>query len=170
MNAIDVLTYGDGEVRAAVAAFPPTEWETPGAAGEWRARDVIGHLAAFELLLAEVLAELRGHEGPTPLLDEYRELGPEAFNDEEAAKRARTPAAALVAEYEQANAHVMELARLLPPEGFVLRGTLPWYGAEYSLDDFIAYGYYGHKREHCAQLASFVDALARQRSEPVAAR
>ncbi len=170
MNAIDVLIYGDGEVRAAVEAIPPTEWETPGAAGEWSARDVIGHLGAFELLLVEVLAELRGLEGPAPLLDAYRELGPEAFNDEEAAKRARTPAAALVAEYERAHTQVMELARLLPPEGFVLRGTLPWYGAEYSLDDFIAYGYYGHKREHAAQLASFVDALTRRPREATAAR
>ena len=38
-------------------------------------------------------------------------------------------------------------------------GTLPWYGAEYSLDDFIVYTYYGHKREHAAQIAAFRDHL-----------
>jgi hypothetical protein len=30
---------------------------------------------------------------------------------------------------------------------------------EYALDDFIVYQYYGHKREHCAQIAVFRDKL-----------
>jgi hypothetical protein len=36
-------------------------------------------------------------------------------------------------------------------------GTLPWYGMEYALDDFIVYQYYGHKREHMAQVNVFKD-------------
>ena len=36
-------------------------------------------------------------------------------------------------------------------------GTLPWYGMEYALDDFLVYIYYGHKREHSAQIAAFRD-------------
>jgi hypothetical protein len=39
-------------------------------------------------------------------------------------------------------------------------GTLPWYGPEYALDDFIVYSYYGHKREHSAQINVFRDQLA----------
>jgi hypothetical protein len=41
-------------------------------------------------------------------------------------------------------------------------GALPWYGAEYDLEDFIAYSFYGHKREHTAQINVFRDALARR--------
>ena len=32
---------------------------------------------------------------------------------------------------------------------------LAWYGDAYDLDDFIAYMYYGHKREHAAQIKLF---------------
>ena len=38
-------------------------------------------------------------------------------------------------------------------------GTLPWYGMAYSLDDVLVYMYYGHKREHSAQIAAFRDRL-----------
>ena len=38
-------------------------------------------------------------------------------------------------------------------------GTLPWDGEDYALDDFLVYGYYGHKREHSAQIAAFRDRL-----------
>ncbi len=38
-------------------------------------------------------------------------------------------------------------------------GTLPWYGEGYALDDFLVYAYYGHKREHSAQIAAFRDRL-----------
>jgi len=40
-------------------------------------------------------------------------------------------------------------------------GTLPWYGLEYALDDFLVYAFYGHKREHSAQIAAFRDRLER---------
>ncbi|MFO7664109.1 MAG: hypothetical protein R6X18_16150 [Chloroflexota bacterium] len=34
-------------------------------------------------------------------------------------------------------------------------GFFPHCGAEYDLEDFIAYSFYSHKREHCAQIAVF---------------
>ena len=38
-------------------------------------------------------------------------------------------------------------------------GTLPWYGDEYDLEDLVAYSNYGHKAEHCAQIAVYRDTL-----------
>jgi hypothetical protein len=38
-------------------------------------------------------------------------------------------------------------------------GLLPWYSAEYDLEDYITYAFYGHKREHCAQIAVYRDTL-----------
>ena len=38
-------------------------------------------------------------------------------------------------------------------------GTLPWYGAEYALDDYLVYAFYGHKREHSGQISVFKDHL-----------
>ena len=40
--------------------------------------------------------------------------------------------------------------------------SFPWYGKEYALDDFIVYTFYGHKREHSAQIAAFRDLLRRE--------
>ena len=53
----------------------------------------------------------------------------------------------------------MDLIVRIPVETRHTNGVLPWYGAEYDLEDFIAYMYYGHKREHSAQIAVFKDKL-----------
>ncbi len=49
----------------------------------------------------------------------------------------------------------------IPSETLRQNGTLPWYGMAYALDDFLVYAYYGHKREHSAQIAAFRDRLDR---------
>jgi hypothetical protein len=38
-------------------------------------------------------------------------------------------------------------------------GILPWHGGQYSLDDFVVYQYYGHKREHSAEIAGFLNRI-----------
>jgi hypothetical protein len=67
----------------------------------------------------------------------------------------------VLAELNEAHARVMALATRIPAETYRQNGTLPWYGPEYDLDDFIVYTFYGHKREHSAQIAAFGDQLAR---------
>ena len=54
---------------------------------------------------------------------------------------------------------VMSLLVTLSPETLRQSGTLPGYGREYALDDVLVYMYYGHKREHSAQIAAFRDRL-----------
>ena len=54
---------------------------------------------------------------------------------------------------------MMALAPLVSAEQFRAVGTLPWYGAEYSVDDYITYAIYGHKREHIAQVNVFRDRI-----------
>jgi hypothetical protein len=51
----------------------------------------------------------------------------------------------------------MTLVAQIPAETLRATGTIPWYGPEYALDDLITYMYYGHKREHSAQIAVFRD-------------
>ena len=52
----------------------------------------------------------------------------------------------------EAHERVLRLAALIAPEVWREVGTIPWYGAEYSLDDLVVYQQYGHKREHDPQL------------------
>jgi hypothetical protein len=60
-------------------------------------------------------------------------------------------------EYQQTHARVREAVERLKPETWSQTGILPWYGEAYDLGDFIVYSYYGHKREHCGQIAVFSD-------------
>jgi hypothetical protein len=47
----------------------------------------------------------------------------------------------------------LDLVARLPKEQIGQAGTLPWYGTQYALDDFILYTDFGHQIEHGSQLA-----------------
>ena len=159
MNATDVMRYGHGTVLATLDGVPRPAWTTPGVCGVWSVKDIVAHLASYELVLGEVLAELSGESGPTPLLDRFRDPA-SGFNDAEVAARAGLTAEAALAEYVAAHERAMGLLARIPATERTRPGTLPWYGAEYALDDFVVYAFYGHKREHCAQIAVFQDRLS----------
>lgn len=153
MNINDVIKYGHKTVLAAVEGLPDDVWQAPGV-GVWSVKDIVAHLASFELVLVDVLRSLQGG-GNTPYLDAFRAGG---FNDPQVAKRRALDPAEVVAEYVEAHTTVAYLVAGIPAERCRTPGTLPWYGEEYSLDDFVVYASYGHKREHTAQIK-----LARKR-------
>jgi uncharacterized damage-inducible protein DinB len=157
MNATDILKYGQQVVLQAVEGFPETAWEKPGACGVWSVKDIIAHLASYEEVLVDVLAGLVGRH-PTPYLDTFTKLGGR-FNDTEVEKRNGRTVREILDEFNDAHAQVMTLAARIRPEVFRQAGTLPWYGMEYSLDDVLVYMYYGHKREHSAQIDAFRNRL-----------
>lgn len=157
MNATDILKYGQLTALQAIAGFPESEQETKGACGVWSVKDIMAHLASYEKLLVDVLSGLVGKH-PTPYLDKFIELG-DQFNNSEVEGRNERTMREILDEFNDAHAQVMELAARVPPETFCQAGTLPWYGMEYALDDMLVYMYYGHKREHSAQIAAFHDRL-----------
>lgn len=156
MNANDILKYGHLTLIKAIDSLPEADWTTGGVCGVWSTKDIIAHLASFEHVLVEILTSFLDG-GDTPYLKEYT-AGPE-FNDVEVSKRQHLTPVQVLAEYNDAQAETMTLAARLTPEFWRQNGTLPWYGAEYSLDDFIVYTFYGHKREHTAQINVFKDTL-----------
>jgi hypothetical protein len=157
MNAGDILEYGHGTILQSVDGLPDAAWETGGVCGVWSTREIVAHLASYEQLLVEVLSGFTGG-GPTPYLEMWREPGM-GFNDKQVALRKDASPADVRAEYTGAHERVRARVAEIPADTFRRTGTLPWYGAEYSLDDFIVYTYYGHKREHAAQIAAFRDRL-----------
>lgn len=157
MNATDILKYGQLTVLQAIDGFPETAWETSGACGTWSVKDILAHLASYERVLVDVLAAFTSG-GPTPALDSFIELGGE-FNDIEVNRRKEKTIQDVLAEFNDTHNQVMSLIVALPPETLRQTGTLPWYGMDYALDDVIVYMYYGHKREHSAQIAAFRDHL-----------
>lgn len=150
MNAYDVLKYGQLTVLRTIDGLHEHAWEQPGACGVWSAKNVIAHLASFEQVLVDLLTAFVDGD---PLL--FQSPLNDAFNDREVDRRAQLSPAATLHELEAAHERVLALVQEIDAETLRRPGMLPWYGAEYSLDDLIVYQYYGHKREHSAQIAQF---------------
>jgi hypothetical protein len=157
MNAADILKYGQMTVLQAIEGFPEEVWEKTGACGIWSVKDIIAHLASYELVLVDVLAAFTGGKS-TPMLDAFSEQGSK-FNDIEVNNRRGKTVQEALAEFNDAHSQVMSLITKIAPEMLRRNGTLPWYGMDYALDDVIVYMNYGHKREHSAQIAAFRDRL-----------
>jgi uncharacterized protein (TIGR03083 family) len=158
MNASDVLKYGQLTFLAGLDGLPESDWEAPGVCGYWSVRQIVAHIASYEAAIADILQSVSGG-GPTPTLDRYLANGA-AFNDEEVEARAGLSPSETVAELTSEHERVITAVAALWPETLRQPGTIPWYGAEYSLDDLLVYMAYGHKREHVAQICVYRDRLA----------
>lgn len=152
MNTLDVLMYGQRAVRSTVDRYRPGDWERI-ALGVWTAKDLLGHLGAFEVRFADQLAPFAGATVETDLPS----ADPSTFNDDQAAVRRDWSIDRVMTEFLEAHERVMRLAARISPEVWREVGTIPWYGAEYSLDDLVVYQHYGHKREHDPQLGAVLD-------------
>ena len=152
MNTLDVLTYGQRTILATVDRYGPDDWERV-ALGVWTAKDLLGHLGAFEVRFADQLAPFAGASARTDLPT----ADSRTFNDDQAAVRQDWSVDMVVTEFVEAHERVMRLAAEISPELWREVGTIPWYGAEYSLDDLVVYQQYGHKREHDPQLAAVLE-------------
>lgn len=161
MHAMDILKYGHLTVAGTIEQVPESEWESPNVCGWWSTKDIIAHLASFEQALVELLNQILGSEGPTPTLDSFSQ-SPQEFNDIQVARRQDKTAAEVRAEYVETQAQTMALLAQIPVTRQRQMGLLSWYGPEYDLEDFLVYSFYGHKREHMAQVAIFLDLLAQQ--------
>jgi hypothetical protein len=159
MNSADVLKYGHRHFLRTLDGLPAAHWQTSGVCGVWSVKDVTGHLAAYEHLLYEILAPFAGMKTDTPYLNQIGEIGIAAFNDVQADARKTWPVERVQTEYVEAYERIPGLVAKMSRETWQHMGTLPWYGPEYSLDDYIVYSFYGHKREHSAQIAAFKDRL-----------
>lgn len=159
MNALDILRYGHLTVLGAVKDLPEADWETAGVCGFWSVKQIVAHLASYEQLLIDVLDNLLGSD-PGPTLQQFF-ADYQGFNDIEVTARQNLNVTQTMAAYETAQAETTIRLAQIPVAQRSVNGMLPWYGVEYDLDDFLVYTYYGHKREHCAQIAAFRDRLKR---------
>ncbi len=157
MNVADVLFYGNRTLMNALEGLEEEDWQRPGVCGRWSVHSIMAHLASYEQWHLEILRSFQ-IEGPTPYMEEHEQLGGR-FNDAQVERRSAWPVAKVLEEYEQAHAAVLEQVPHIPRSVFQENGTLPWYGAEYCLEDFLVYSSYGHKREHSAQIHVFRDAI-----------
>lgn len=157
MNARDVLKYGHQTILKTIEGLSEKEWSTIGATSAWTVKDALAHLTSYEKVLEGVLTNALYPDRPTPTLDAYRNS--EDFNEAEVATHKDRSVDDVVKEYNAVHDRVMGLITQIPEETLRQVGTIPWYGPEYSLDDFIVYHDYGHKREHSGQIKLFLKRL-----------
>jgi len=150
MHAHDVLRYGHLTLLRSLQGLPEPMGDRPGACGIWSVKDIIAHLGSYEIVLVDVLQSAdMGVE--TPNLARFLELGP-GYNDAEVDARRAMGMPEVLAELNEAHERSLATVARRSPESLRQVGTIPWYGDAYSLDDLIVYQYYGHKREHAAQI------------------
>jgi hypothetical protein len=157
MNTLDILKYGHLTVLKSIEAIPDDKWDQSGVCGKWSSKEILIHLTTYEQLLEDVLKGVLG-EPETPLLkefltnhDNYNEIVIPKFKDKSFRE--------ILKDYVISNDGVMELSKKITKEVWQKNGTIPWYGENYCLNDFIVYQYYGHKREHTAQIDIFTSKL-----------
>ena len=160
MHTIDVLRYGQLTLLGTLEGLPDSARDKQGACGIWSVKDILAHLASYELVLTDVLRSEAEAVSETPWLDRLIAKGP-TFNDSEVADRRGMGFEELLTELCDAHAETLRLTAVISAERLREPGTMPWYGAEYAINDLIVYQYYGHKREHGAQIAAFRDHGAR---------
>jgi hypothetical protein len=98
MNATDVIKYGHQTVLKSLDSLPEREWHTPDVCGAWSVKDIIAHLASFELVLVDLLQSWL-NAGPTPLLNRF--TGDKDFNDGSVMERRDKSVAEVLAEYNR---------------------------------------------------------------------
>jgi hypothetical protein len=137
MNARDILYYGHGTVLKALDGLPHDKWSEPGVVGYWSVKNIISHLASFEMFLIELLGALP-QDGPMPTIERMA-ADPQRFNDVEVdQKRADQSPADAWGEYVTNWQTSMDLLEHIPESQRRATGALPWYGQKYDLEDFLS--------------------------------
>lgn len=157
MHILDVLKYGHKTVLDTITDLTPEEWGTVGATSQWTPKDVMAHLASYEQAHADLLDTFLGMP-VTPLLTSFQNEY-ESFGDREVDKRKTTTLENILSEYTSAYQRISVAAPKLQKEQWEKAGTIPWYGDAYSLDDFMVYNSYSHKREHTAMIRQLLKRL-----------
>ena len=158
MNAHDVLMYGHRWVHRHLDGLTGEQYLAGGVCGLWSVKDIVAHLASYEWVLVDVLKGFI-EPGPAPLLDKFTSQRGDEFNAGQVSLRKDWPPARVLADYDAGYECAQSLLPRITLELQRQPGTLPWYGSEYSLDDLLVYQYYGHKREHMAQVSLYRDTL-----------
>ncbi|MDQ3655219.1 MAG: maleylpyruvate isomerase N-terminal domain-containing protein [Chloroflexota bacterium] len=161
MNAADVMRYGHLTLLASLDRVPDDQFDRPGACGDWSVKDIIAHLGSYELVLIDILNKAKGGD-PAPVLDRFRQEG-NRFNDVEVSARRDRNLTQVLTELNDAHAAAHDLLQSFEPDRLRTPGSIAWYGPDYSLDDLIVYMYYGHKREHAAQIEALHDGAITER-------
>jgi hypothetical protein len=157
MNASDILKYGDSFLTQALNEVAQDYWNINGVCGVWSVKDIMAHLVSYELMLTDVLNLVMGVDTPATT---YTSLMTDpAFNDNFVGDYQKYTSQEVLDEYHRLHAQNLAMIEEIPLEKRRQLGVVPNYGDAYDLEDYLVYSFYGHKREHGAQISVFKDSL-----------
>ncbi len=153
MTAAEQLENAHLLVIETVDNLPELEWDVPMSEGGWTVKDCIAHLASYELVLKDVLRTFADDAPQTPYLTRYIQHNDD-FNREELSARANHTAQQVIDEYQEAQTDTTGLLARIPAETLEKKGTLPWFGQDRSLSDFVR-DRSAHIQKHCEEVTAF---------------
>lgn len=153
MNASEQLDKNHLLIIQSVDNLPELEWDIPRVCGTWSTKDIIAHLTSYEYVMADVFRTFLEESPDTPYLSRFIKQRDDFRKTEVEARRYHT-AQQVIDEYEEAQTETSSLLTRTPVDMFDKVGTMPWYGAEHSLNDLIQ-RMGEHIQEHCAQIDAF---------------
>ncbi len=158
MNTVEMFDNGHNTLIDTLARLDVGDTAIPNVCGLWSVKDILIHLTSFEQVLGDLLLSLQGKATDTERLRAF--IYDADFNYVTVRDNQYKSYNAILEDYVQAHQRASEILIEFPDELRRMKGILAWYGADYDLDDFIAYTYYGHKVEHSAQIATYRDSLS----------
>ena len=122
--AIGILEEGHRSIRTLVARLKTAELEQPATigGGDWSARDVVGHLTAWEEHALEALEAWRTDRG-APIQRALRSDGLNAVNAATASADRRRPTAEVLRRSDAIHARLVDALRALPEASWLAPPT-----------------------------------------------
>ena len=134
-----------------LAQLSVAEINQPGAVGVWSVKDVLAHIAFWELYAVNILRSIA--RGETPLLPADDET--ERKNASVVAQYYQRSLAAVISDWQQAREDMLDALEDLDDEVLNDPNYFPW-SAGRSLLDRIAGNSFDHEQEHIEQIRAWI--------------
>ncbi|GAB4216794.1 MAG: hypothetical protein OHK0022_58340 [Roseiflexaceae bacterium] len=151
---IDELDAARAALLASIAGLDEAALDRKGLVGEWSAKNVLAHIAGWEVWVIEMLqTRLEGGELPDHLraaaADEH------AFNAAQVAEREELTPDEQLMELERTREELLALLRGLDPAR--LEDPKPWPSAKSSIAAYLRASLIQHDQEHAAYLRAALE-------------
>ncbi len=153
MNVAEELENAHLQVIQTLDNLPELEWDVPITENSWTVKDIIAHLASYEHVLEDVLRSFTENTPETAYVSRYIQHNDD-FNKEEVSARSNSTAQQVIDEYQEVQTDTTGLLARIPAGTLEKKGTLPWYGEDRSLSDFIR-SISANIQRHCDEITAF---------------
>ncbi|MBK8023821.1 MAG: DinB family protein [Chloroflexi bacterium] len=153
MHILSIMEQGHRILLDSIKGIGEEESAQAGACELWSIKEVMAHIASSEAVLVDILVRL---DDATPTSDFDRWVAdPDGFDVAAIARRQDLPLSRIVDEYQAYYETAIDLLLHLPDDKLRQQVPVPWGAGLRDAEDLIVGAFYGHKREHAAQIRAY---------------